>query len=323
MYIIFGEPLEQFFGNVLQEAEKVKVSEGLRGWSPSVRPEKNLQLPQYIVASKYCDSARDVWWKYVKNVQSKKTKPLLQGNLYHEVMSEIIPLAKKYVYNTDINAGFNILKHLMESRDFVIEKIFEDHKRDVLKLLRISDINEIKENMRKLWNYQAVQIAASVDMILSKFMRIDADALVSKAIPISVEQKLDGSQLGLSRQLSIDALKIPQTVIMDIKTGKQQQFHELTVTGYAMAYESEFKIPVDVGCIIYPQFVERKSVPYVEKKFYIITDEMRKRFIEERDRKTSIIAEKTDPGLATHCPISCGYFMNCHPSGRDERVKTS
>ena len=321
MYIVFGETAEQFFEGALEEALKTKISEELRGWSEGVRPKDELQLPQYIVSGKYCDSARDVWWKYVRKASVKKTKPLLQGGLYHEILAEIIPLSKQYIYNSGVNAGFDILTHLMASREVTIEKIFENNRSDVMKLLRVSDINEIKDNMRKMWNYQSVQIAASVDMVLSKFMWIDADALVAKAIPISVEQKLDGSRIGLSRQLSVDALKVPHTVIMDVKTGKPRKFHDLTVTGYAMAYESEFKVPVDIGCIIYPQFLEKKSVPYIEKKFYIVTDELRKAFLEERNRKASIILEERDPGLASYCPESCGYFMNCHPTGKDERLK--
>ena len=320
MYIIFGETAEQFFGGALEEALKTRISDELRGWSSSVKPKDELQLPQYIVSGKYCDSARDVWLKYVMKEVAKKTKPLLQGGLYHEILAEIIPASKKYIYNSGVNAGFDILTHLMESRESTIDMIFENNKSDVMSLLRVSDINEIKENMRKMWNYQSVQIAASVDMVLSRFMNIDADALVAKAIPISVEQKLDGSRIGLSRQLSVDALKVPHTVIMDVKTGKTHKFHELTITGYAMAYESEFKIPVDIGCIIYPQFMEKKSVPYIEKRFYIITDEMRRVFLDERNRKANIILEEKDPGLASYCPQSCGYFMKCHPTGKDERI---
>ncbi|MBI2579636.1 MAG: type I-A CRISPR-associated protein Cas4/Csa1 [Candidatus Aenigmarchaeota archaeon] len=319
MYIIFGEPLEQFFGNVLQE--RIKVRDSLRGWSDALRPEKNLYLPQYVVAGKYCDSGRDVWWKYVKKAAAKKTKPLLQGNLYHEIMAEIIPLAKKYIYNNGAMAGFDILSHLMELREGTIDGIFEGHRSDVMSLLRVSDINEIKDNMRKMWNYQAVQLAASVDMVISKFMRIEPDALVAKAIPVSVEQRLDGSRIGLSRQLSVDALHVPQTVMMDIKTGKPQPFHSITITGYAMAYESEFNRPVDIGCIIYPQFISGKGVPYIEKKLYVIDDAARTEFLGERDRKMKIIGDANDPGLASYCPKSCSYFMNCHPSGEDERIK--
>ncbi|MDI6720804.1 MAG: type I-A CRISPR-associated protein Cas4/Csa1 [Candidatus Aenigmarchaeota archaeon] len=319
MYFIFGEPYEQFFGNMLDEASKASISENLRGWSPELRPKINLNLPQYIVAGKYCDSARDVWWKYVMNVQMKKTKPLLQGGLYHRILAEVVPLAKKYVYGSSINNEFDILGHLMETRDAAIDRIFESQKIDVMKLLRVSDINEIKDNMRKLWNYQAVQISASVNMVLSKFINIDADALVAKAIPINVEQRIDGSRIGLSKHLSVDALQVPQPIVIDIKTGKPQKFHELTVTGYAMAYEGEMRKSVDIGCIIYPQFLGSKSVPYIEKKLYIITDEMRQEFIKERDRKAGIILDKKDPGLAAYCPMSCGYFMNCHPSGKDER----
>lgn len=319
MYVILGESAEQFFGDVLEESLKAPVSENLRGWSPELRPETNLYLPQYIVAGKYCDSARDVWWKYVREEPMKRTRPLLAGGLYHKLISEIIQEAKRYIYNSGAKPGFDILPHLSSIMENAINSIFEEEKGDVISLLRVSDISEIKDNMRKMWNYQAVQIAASVNMVLSKFTDIDPDALVSKAIPINVEQRLDGSRIGLSRRLSVDAMHVPHAVIMDVKTGKPRQFHKLTVAGYAMAYESEFKQPVNIGCIIYPKFIEGKNVPYIEKKFYVIDDFARKEFVEERNRKMRIILEKNDPGLATHCPESCGYFNRCHPSGKDER----
>ena len=323
MYVIMGESPEQFFGDSLDEAMKASVSENLRGWSPELRPGTNLYLPQYIVAGKYFGSARDVWWKYVREEPMKRTRPLLTGGLYHKLISEIIQEAKKYIYNSGAEPGFDMPAHMSSITEAVINRVFEQEKGDVMNLLRVSDINEIKDNMRKMWNYQAVQISASVNMVLSKFTTIDADALVSKAIPINVEQRLDGSRIGLSRQLSVDAMQVPHAVIMDVKTGKPHHFHKLTVAGYAMAYESEFKQPVNMGCIIYPQFMEGKSVPYIEKRFYVIDDSARKEFIEERDRKMRIILEGKPPGLPSPCPASCGYFARCHPSGKDERITSS
>jgi len=316
MYYIFGERAEDYLGNLLERSKNISIDPNLRGWSDSeeIKPIGNVFLPIYVVAGKYCKTARDVYLQYVKGIKMEKTKPLIIGILLHETMSRIIPEAKKYIYQHGIKSDFDLLNHMVATGKKTIEEIIENNKRDVMNLLTISDINMIKENMLKLWNYQAVQIVASVDLVLSKFIKIEPDSLVSKAIPISVEQKIDGSRIGLSKNLSVDALNVPNTVVMDVKTGKPQEFHSLTVTGYALAYEAEYKVPVNMGCIIYPQFFSDKSVPYITKEPFLITNKLRKEFIEERNKKAKIILEQIDPGLPDECSKACGYYAICHPS---------
>jgi len=227
-------------------------------------------------------------------------------------MSHIVPEAKKYIYQHGIKSDFDLLNHMAAAGKRTIEEIIDKNKKDVMELLTISELNASKENMLKLWNYQAIQIVASVDLVLSKFLKIEPDSLVSKAIPISVEQKIDGSRIGLSKNLSVDAMNVPNTVVIDVKTGKPQEFHSLTVTGYALAYEAEYKIPVNMGCIIYPQFFYNKSVPYITKEPFIINNKLRKEFIEERNKKAKIILEQIDPGVPEVCSKACGYYNICH-----------
>ncbi|MFH0948918.1 MAG: type I-A CRISPR-associated protein Cas4/Csa1 [Candidatus Aenigmatarchaeota archaeon] len=316
MYYIFGEPAGIFFGRELERANALQVDEELRGWLMET-PNDRLSLPMYVVAAKYCPTLRDVYMQYVKKQKIVLNKPMLTGRMYHEVMSQVIPMAKKYIYQHGVSSDFNLLEHMTASGSQMIEKILVENSRDIKILFKSGDFDTVKENMQKLWNFQAVQIVASVDLVLSKFSLIDADSLVSKAIPISVEQKTDGSRIGLSNQLSIDAMQVPQTVIMDVKTGKEQSFHSLTVAGYALAYESENMKPVNLGCIIYPHFLASKSVPYVTKKFFLIDNTLRLELLEERKRKANIIKAGIDPGLPedkTKCP-TCGYFSVCYPGG--------
>lgn len=316
MYYIFGEPADAFLGYFLEKSKKLEIDENLRGWNDSdqVKPPSDLQLPMYIVASRYCESARDIYLQFVKHIRPAKTKPLLIGSLLHAVMSRVVPIAKQYIYQytSGISDDFNLLNHMLENRNKIINEIIEENKNEVRLLLEKGDLESVREKMLRLWNFQAMQIVASVDLVLSKHMHIEPDALVSKAIPIAVEQKLDGSRIGLSKQLSVDALQVPQTVVMDIKTGRPKDFHRLTVAGYALAYESEYRNPVNLGCIIYPSFIKGKSVPYIRKEPFLIDNKLRHEFIEERNRKMRIILDARDPGLARTCSRSCGFWKICH-----------
>jgi len=311
MYYIFGESIDNFLGYFLLKSKQLKVDESLRGWSASkeIEPIAKFQLPVYVVAGKYCPTARDVYLRYVEKKKMKKTKALIIGILLHETMSRIIPTAKKYIYEYGEHPDFNLLDDMLEMGKRHIDDII--NKNDT-KLLTDDELNSIRENMLKLWNFQTKQIVASVEQVLSKFLYIEPDSLVTKAIPFSVENKLDGSRIGLSKNLSVDALHIPETVVMDIKTGKPQEFHDLTVAGYALAYESEYKNPVNLGCILYPQFLKNKPVPLITKEPFLIDNELRRKFIAERNKKMQIILDKRDPGVPEHCPRSCGFYEICH-----------
>jgi CRISPR-associated protein Csa1 len=97
-----------------------------------------------------------------------------------------------------------------------------------------------------------------------------------------------------------------------MKTGKEQEFHRLTLAGYALAFESAFERPVDFGMLAYPRFIEDRPVPYVLRRVYPIDDELRLRFLQMRDRKLEIISKQLDPGLPARCPSSCSYIEICH-----------
>lgn len=315
MYYIFGEPVDTFLGHYINKSKIIEVDDKLRGWSDSeeIMPLAEMQLPIYVVAGKYCPTARDVYLQYVLKKKPAITAPLLSGRFIHEIMSRVITTAKEYIYSHGVDSDFDILRHMIEQCDKVIEETFTKSKWEVKYIFSSEEFEKIRRDVKKVWMFQSIQIAASVELVLSKFKYIEKDALVGKSIPMSVEQKLDGSRIGLSKQLSFDALHVPNTIIMDVKTGKPHDFHLLSVAGYGLAYENEYKQPVNLGCIIYPQFLEEKSVPYIEKRPVMLDESLRREFIAERNKKIGIVLLKKDPGISNECPTSCGFYDICHP----------
>jgi len=134
--------------------------------------------------------------------------------------------------------------------------------------------------------------------------------LAAQVIPFVLEQKLDGTFLGLSPNLSSDAFVFSEPMIMDLKFGPRESFHRLTTTGYALVMKAIFEYPINVGCIVYGEFKNGRL--HIQKDFHIINDELRQWFIEERDEKMRMVYDEIDPGKPDHCPETCPYFAFCH-----------
>jgi len=135
-----------------------------------------------------------------------------------------------------------------------------------------------------------------------------ADALVNLVVPLVLEQKLDGTFLGLSESLSTDAFVFSEPMILELKFGEPRDFHRLSTTGYALAMEALYEFPVNLGCIVYAEFRSDRLI--IKRDIHIISDELRQWFIETRDEKARLVAEEIDPGTG-NCPESCQYHHVC------------
>jgi CRISPR-associated protein Csa1 len=187
-------------------------------------------------------------------------------------------------------------------RDAVSERIITSHRLGV-----------IRSNITKMWNYESELLKTHVSFLVSRDPQINVETLVSKAVPILTEQQVDGTRLYLSERLTLDAITtLPnRRIVIDLKTGEAEEFHKLTTTGYALAWESLEKEPVDIGCIMYLRFSSSRSTPEIKCNFHSITDELRSWFIEARNEKIQMIATQQDPGVPDSCPSNCPFFYVC------------
>jgi CRISPR-associated protein Csa1 len=168
----------------------------------------------------------------------------------------------------------------------------------------------VTKNLGWLWDYETNQIVASIDRVRSAQPYIGLDALVNSAIPVVVEQKLDGRNLGLSGYLSADAFGA-EGVVLDIKTGRKHLFHRIATTGYAMVIESIHEYPVDIGCIVYC-WLRDGLPPPITYDIHTIDEPLRQEFLEMRDEAMKLIFDQRDPGLPTKCYDDCPYWDECH-----------
>lgn len=145
--------------------------------------------------------------------------------------------------------------------------------------------------------------------VLARQPRVGTDSLVALALPVTVEQQLDGSLLGLSGHLSTDALTAFAPVVFDVKFGPRRDFHRLATTAYALVLESLYEYPVDVGCLVYATFAGERVL--VERDLHLLDDELRQWFVDERDERMRLVSEEIDPGKAERCADDCPYLGQC------------
>lgn len=305
MYFLNSEEKKLLFRGYLPKSREIHIDEDLRGWNwhhPPLGAIYDLRLPLYEIANKYCSTCRDVYLRKIERVKSKQNIDMITGSVLHDTIVNLIIKTKRLLYTADIEKIETVFSEL---------EIFEESSLNRIEgLVSREEHDDIKEKAILLWNYEHNQITSRILDVLSRQPYINVDGLVSLAIPVVVEQKLDGSFLGLSKYLSADAFTMTEPMIVDLKFGKKYNFHKLTITGYALVMESVFEFPVNVGCIVYGWFKNNRLI--IEKDFHIIDDELREWFIEERDERMHMVFEGIDPGLAEKCYDGCPYFDDCH-----------
>ncbi|MDI6820501.1 MAG: type I-A CRISPR-associated protein Cas4/Csa1 [Candidatus Hodarchaeaceae archaeon] len=313
VYGIFGRSLEDVL-DYYGYRSPPRVSSKLRGWryrERPVEPEVSGRLPVSAIASDFCPTARDVYVRYVEGLEAPASLPMVSGTLYHNTLEAVVTRAKRMIYE-GITPDLDIAKALADCADDAVEETMVD-KQGLIDEARVAaeDLERVQKNMLRLWRFEAGQIAAAVAQVLSRSPYIGADSLVAHAIPLTMEHRVDGSRVGLSKQLSIDAFQAVRTMVMEMKTGKEREYHGLTLAGYALAFESAFPRQVNFGMLAYVRFPEDRSVPLVVRRVYPIDDGLRLRFLRARDRKLAIVGRRRDPELPPRCPSACGYFRIC------------
>jgi len=304
MYFLDGEEKKRLLRGLLPRSRQTVISEELRGWNwhqPPLQPIYDIKLAIFDIASRYCSTSREVYLRRVENVKTRKNKAMIDGLVIHKTVSKFLTQAKKLIYQNGIENWKSVYKSLMNTDLTILDELKLEISGD--------DLKELERKAELIWNFEYVRIVSRVEEVLSRQPYIDEDSLVFHAIPVVVEQKLDGSFLGLSHKLSLDAFAVSTPVVFDIKYDIKRDFHPLGITGYAMVMEAVYEFPVDIGCIVYPSFKGDRII--VDRDFFIIDDEMRQNFVEERDERMRMVYEEIDPGVSENCYDTCPYIEEC------------
>jgi len=255
------------------------IDENVRGWNwdkPPLRPRAYLGLGVSEIASRYCETMRDIWLRRVENIQPKITEPMRRGLVIHQV----IHLAIQDVLRELING-----KTPWDAYEYLCTRA---HKK-----LRNLNIHE-------KWALNLYK------MIIMKWLSESSNG----SIPLLLtEHIVDGSQLGLSRYLRIDALA-EGGVVIEFKYGSWRDHYRAVLAGYALALESYIETPIDYGLIILINDLDSKIPTIRIEPIYIDTD-ARMDFIEYRDEAIDMLISGNEPPKSSTCSPNCPFREVC------------
>lgn len=306
MYFPSDEERRYVLRKLLPLARKQGIFEELRGWSWSQPPvaavHDQVRLGVSEIAGQYCPTARDVYQRRVAKVLAPPNAAMEEGRLLHQVLAELIVAAKRAIYVH----GAQCLPELERLRLLPCPWLAQAR-------LGEPERAELERKAQALREYECRRIVERAQAAIASQPYAGPDALAALALPLVVEQKLDGRFLGLSSHLSADAFLYTEMVLADLKFGQKEEFHRLATTGYALVLESLYECPVDLGCVIYVSFKGDRLA--VERDFHVIGDELRQTFLNDRDERARMVEEMEDPGVAAACPPTCPYRPVCLSGG--------
>lgn len=308
MYYLDLIEIKKLTRDLLPRVRNHEIDERLRGWNwfdSPVRPySTELLLPVWDIACSICPTRRDAW---LRHKVLKKSVPTTihqaKGFIIHKLVSSMFLRAKKLVY-----LGYEDLKdELVKSADEIVMKEINEMRKFIE--LNDRDVNDLREFCRQIAKWEATRIESKVLEVKAKYPFLNEESLVQLSFPIATEIIVDGSLLGLSKYLRADAAWILGGIIFDIKLGKREEWHRLQVAGYALAFESVFERPVDIGCTIYVSRIGKNIK--IDRDFYIINDYLRSKFLEKRDELQMMLLKDEEPEVASNCPKSCIFRERC------------
>jgi CRISPR-associated protein Csa1 len=310
MYFFSEEERKYLLKKLIPKAREKGIAEELRGWnwhSTELSPPHDILLPVWEISDRYCETGRDVFLRHVQKISVPPSGEMVSGRIYHEAIAELYPMAKRLIYTNGLGICSNLAEVLMQR---LPEAIVEAEEQLGSVVDSGDAAKEIGENLKKLWAFEVSRIVSAIYAYLGKYRYLSEDSLINHALPFVVEHKLDGQYLGLSSNLSADAINMGGMLISDLKTGPKRDFHRLSATGYALVYESLYEVPINIGCTVYLSFPKNHPTPHIERDFFIISDEARQWFIEERDEKQDMIFYEKDPGKC-QAAGNCRYKDYC------------
>ncbi len=285
------------------------VDERLRGWNwhqPPLKPYSyEVPLSVWEVAARICPTNRDVWIRRKVLRKSIPTTPyIVKGIIIHRIISSLFKKAKKNIYMGNIKG---LREKLVEYGKEVIEK-------EINNMARYIDLENLAEDLKEfggeIVEYLSIGIENRVIETRAKYPFLDEEGLVNLAFPFAVELIIDGKFLGLSSYLRADASWIFGGIVYDVKTGYKQRWHRIQVAGYALAIESFYERPVDIGAVIYVS--SSRSGLKIEKDFFPITDDLRSKFLENRDELQMMLLRNKEPPVADKCSKHCLFRRYCY-----------
>lgn len=279
-----------------------EVSEELRGWSWSSPPllyPYSFLLSTSDIANGFCDSGRFVYLKYVAKERERPSWRLRRGSLVHHILSEASRSAKSIILS-GVSEPQEFKSEFMERGKRALSSCSEEFK----------DLKGVEPIFKLLWLRAADAFSSELAKASSRSPYLPIDGLAFLVAPFTTEFPIDGSLVGLSRTLRVDMMVYPN-IMVEVKTRKWHPDYELGLAAYALAFESQYEVPINHGVVVLVRIDASRQDLKAYERIVKLSDSLRQSFIDRRDAYARIVEESIDPGKAKSCDPDCPYLHVC------------
>lgn len=275
------------------------------------------------ISDRYCPTRRDLYYKKGVNRprrNQKSTWGTTAGKIVENFLFDLFIKEKNKKYGTNyqnirkINDQFSRSFRLSNKKDFekLTQLMGQDYEAPEWLLKLLNNNGRVELGMKLL---HSIMFNSNEDVDLNNLQLNSAGSLKLKPKP---------TELGVSSPAEPDFLIEKYKVVGDIKSGTEfKSFHQLTCTGYALAYENEKRKDINWGIIYF--FPTRKPRAYVKPitfaQIYIfpIDNSLRKWFLYFRNQDYSVISNNKPPKFPEenkrqHCEF-CQFRGLCKNEG--------
>ena len=305
------------------EFEKFEVEDGLRGWgtkalvtgqhlfklsNKSIRP-----LSVDNIANQYCPTGRDT---YIQKAKSRPGGRIRHGTSgFPRIAGDV---GEKFFVNILQAKGIKTdsYQKLQEISDLYTTEFFKKEAKDLGRLKKDSpkDYSVFESGLRSSGRLEFSMMRLYSVLTKDRTIR-PKDILFNR-------EYMPNLRIGISSPSKPDFVIPRLKLIGDIKSGERlEKKHLLTCAGYALAFESSEREPIDWGMIYffkaknYTEYGKQISLPQV----YLlpIDEELRKWFLDIRNECYATIMKDKIPDLPSNkgkCRV-CNYRFYCQKDG--------
>ncbi len=248
----------------------------IRGWRYELVAPRYRYRPAVSEIATYCPTRRDLYLRRVEGIAASSAEAAKRGILLHEVLLEPLRITAR---------GDGV------------------------------DLDALAAARRRLYRRLGVRPDKFLDRVYTLGAALALQMLVDGDTPVAVEPSIPGAPVGLSDVVKPDLLVgfIPVEVTTASPSSPYGRRKELTVAGYALALESWMGNPIDYGVVVYLR--ERDGAPWLDWRVVVLTDDVRRAFLQARDEAAMIVDCRVDPGPGEGCPEWCPYRGLCRGAG--------
>ncbi|RLF14411.1 MAG: type I-A CRISPR-associated protein Cas4/Csa1 [Thermoprotei archaeon] len=279
-----------------------EVSEELRGWRWNeypLAPVYPFKLSVSDIAGGFCETGRDVYVRYVLRERGRPSDRVEMGGFIHRVVSEALRTVKSIIYSRGLVSGEELRAEMAERGHRVLRELIGGAPPK----LALNAFNA-------LWSRAINTYASALDRVRSKSQYLSIDGAVALVAPALAEYPIDGSLIGLTGSIRVDEL-LPPSIIVEVKTRGLKPVYDIGLAAYALAFESQYEIPVNYALLVSLKFNRDYSDLLVYEKPVLISDQLRQSFIDRRDQLAKMVEEGVDPGMPERCDPDCPYLHVC------------